>query len=185
MFVQRNFLFAAILGGLVFSACSKESNSTGSQIAKLQVTSTAFSAGQTIPQKYTCSGDDVSPPLTWTLPPAGTKSVAVIVQDADAPGGVFTHWVIFDLPSDTVRLDENVPKMETLPSGAKQGINDFKKIGYSGPCPPPGKPHHYHFKIYALDMQLNLTASVSGKDLLAAMNGHVLAEGELTGTFGR
>lgn len=186
MFTPKDFLLAVLLGGIFFVGCSQEPNSSGDNgNAKLQVSSTAFADGQTIPQKYTCSGDDVSPPLTWTLPPAETKSIAVIVEDVDAPSGTFTHWLLFNLPGDTVALNENIPKMATLPIGAKQGVNDFKKIGYSGPCPPSGKPHRYYFKIYALDTPSNLPTSATGKDLLAAMNHHVLGQGELMGTFGR
>ena len=185
MFIQWNFLFTTVLGGLLFAGCSDEPKSANEKNTKLQVTSTAFSEGQTIPQKYTCSGDDISPPLAWTQPPSGSKSIALVVEDVDAPGGTFTHWALFNLSPDMVALGENISKTETLQSGAKQGANDFKKTGYSGPCPPPGKPHRYYFKIYALDTPLNLPPNATGKDLIAAMNDHVIAEGQLMGLFGR
>jgi Raf kinase inhibitor-like YbhB/YbcL family protein len=181
----RNGLIAMTLGGWLLGGCSHDAQSANGPQQQLKVTSTAFSTGQTIPQKYTCSGADVSPPLTWGLSRAGTKSIAVIADDTDAPGGTFTHWMLFNLPADTDELTENIPRMPTLPSGAKQGVNDFGKTGYSGPCPPSGQPHHYHFKVYALDRQLNLTPDAKSKDLTAAMNHHIVAEGELTGVFGR
>jgi Raf kinase inhibitor-like YbhB/YbcL family protein len=181
MITLRSFLFITMLGGLL-AGCSNEPKSANEKNMILQITSIAFSESQTIPQKYTCSGSDISPPLSWTQPPPGTKSIALICDDPDAPGGTWVHWVVYNLPPDTVALGENV---ETLPNGAKQGINDFKKSGYNGPCPPPGNPHRYFFKIYALDTQLNLPSGAMKKDLVAAMNNHVLAEGQLMGTFGR
>lgn len=181
MLASSNYLFALALGSLFFAGCSDEPKSANEKNMKLQVTSTAFSEGQAIPQKYTCSGDDISPPLAWTQPPAGAKSIALMVEDVDAPGGTFTHWVLFNLPPDMVALGENIAKTETLSSGARQGANDFKKTGYSGPCPPPGKPHRYYFKIYALDTQLDLPPNTTGKNLAAAMNDHVIAEGQLMG----
>lgn len=175
-----------MLNGLCISGCSNEPNSsTDNGNVKLQVGSDAFSNGQTIPEKYTCSGEDVSPPLTWSPPPAGTKSIAVIVEDVDAPGGTFTHWLLYNLPRIETVLAENIAKVEILDDGRKQGVNDFGKIGYSGPCPPPGKLHRYYFKIFALDTPLNLPPGATAKDLLAAINHHVLGEGELMGTFGR
>lgn len=175
----------AMLGGLFLTACSDEPDLAKGEVMKLQVTSAAFSEGETIPQKFTCDGADVSPPLSWTRSPQSAKSIALICEDSDAPMGIFTHWVIYDLPPDTIVLDENVPKTTTLPNGAKQGVNSFNKIGYNGPCPPPGKPHRYFFKVYALDAQIELPPDATKRDLLAAMKNHVVAEGELMGTFGR
>ncbi|MBU6410245.1 MAG: YbhB/YbcL family Raf kinase inhibitor-like protein [Verrucomicrobia bacterium] len=146
---------------------------------KLSVSSTAFSAGKTIPQKYTCSGGDISPPLAWTRPPAKSRSIALICEDPDAPSGTFTHWVLYNLPPGTVALDEGA-----VPGGALQGLNDFRHIGYGGPCPPPGKPHHYYFKVYALDHPVGLPAGATKEELNKAMSGHILAEGELVGVFG-
>ena len=122
----------------------------------LLITSSAFSASQNIPKQYTCDGPDVSPQLSWKDAPAGTKSFALIVDDPDAPGGTWVHWVLFNLPGGAHELPEGVEKKEQLASGALQGRNDFRKIGYNGPCPPPGKPHRYLFKLYALDATLDL-----------------------------
>lgn len=153
--------------------------------AKLTVTSAAFEAGQAIPVKFSCQGDDVSPQLKWEGAPAGTKSFALICDDPDAPAGTWVHWVIFNLPSDTTSLPENSPKSETLPNGAAQGRNSFQNIGYGGPCPPGGKAHRYFFKVYALDATLPLKGQPGKEELLAAMRGHILAQGQLMGTYKR
>ena len=151
----------------------------------LPVSSPAFQEGDRIPAKYTCQGQDVSPPLAWSQPPVGTQSFALIVDDPDAPGGAFTHWVLFNIPSDSCELPEAVPAQAQLPSGALQGKNDFGRIGYAGPCPPPGRPHRYQFTLYALDQPLDLEAGVSKKQLLSAMQGHIITQGQLTGTYQR
>lgn len=151
----------------------------------IQITSPAFAEGQPIPDQYTCAGLDVSPPLAWTNAPAGTKSFALIADDPDAPMGTWVHWVIYDLPPTATALAEGTPQSSQLPDGSKQGINDFRRTGYGGPCPPPGKPHRYFFEIYALDTKLNLKAGATKRELLKAMNRHVLAEGQLMGTFQR
>ena len=151
----------------------------------IKITSAAFSDGQPIPDKYTCSGADVSPPLAWSDAPAGTKSFVLIADDSDAPMGTWVHWVTYNLPSTATSLAENTPRSPELSNGAKQGVNDFGKTGYGGPCPPPGKPHHYHFKIYALDTSLDLKSGATRNQLLKAMNGHVRAQGELVGTYQR
>ena len=151
----------------------------------LQVTSTAFSPGGMIPKKSTCDGADVSPQLAWTDPPAGTESFALIADDPDAPVGTWVHWLLYDLPASTRELAEGVPKQEQLPSGARQGRNDFGKIGYGGPCPPPGKPHRYLFKLYALDAKTNLKAGATKGDAERAMKGHVLGQAELMGRYSR
>ncbi|MGB9601248.1 MAG: YbhB/YbcL family Raf kinase inhibitor-like protein [Limisphaerales bacterium] len=151
----------------------------------MQLKSSAFANGQPIPVKYTGQGKDISPPLEWSDAPAGTKSFAIISDDPDAPVGVWVHWVIYDIPANVTKLDENVPTKETLPTGAKQGINDFGNVGYGGPMPPPGKPHRYFFKLYALDTVLNLKPRASKQQLLRAMQGHILAQAELMGTYQR
>ncbi len=151
----------------------------------LSVSSAAFREGEVIPAKYTCQGQDVSPPLTLSEAPVGTQSLALIVDDLDAPGGVFTHWIIFNIPADSRELPEAVPTQAELPSGALQGKNDFGRMGYAGPCPPSGRPHRYQFTIYALDSRLGLTAGVTKTQLLAAMPGHILAQGELNGRYQR
>jgi len=152
---------------------------------ELSVSSPAFQEGDRIPTEYTCEGRNVSPPLAWSELPAGTQSSALIVDDPDAPGAVFTHWVLFNIPSDSRELPEAVPTQAELPSGALQGKNDFGRIGYGGPCPPPGRPHRYRFTLYALDQPLDLKAGVSKKQLLDAMQGHILAQAQLTGTYQR
>src|SRR5215831_17431918 len=118
-----------------------------------ELKSTAFKANDAIPRNYTCDGSDRSVPLTWTDPPAGTKSLALIADDPDAPRGTWVHWVLYDVPATVKDLPEGLPAEEKLDNGATQGRNDFGKIGYGGPCPPPGPLHHYHFKLYALGDQ--------------------------------
>lgn len=149
------------------------------------VSSASFQNGADIPKKFTCSDADVSPELHWTSPPAGTQSFALIADDPDAPAGTWTHWVLFDLPAQIAALPEGVPKTDELPSGAHQGRNDFRKIGYGGPCPPAGKPHHYLFKLYALDKKLDLKPGASKPELEQAMQGHILAQAELMGKYKR
>jgi Raf kinase inhibitor-like YbhB/YbcL family protein len=151
----------------------------------LHVTSTAFQPGETIPKKFTCDGPDISPALAWSDAPAETQSFALIMDDPDAPAGTWVHWVLYDLPSNTHELPEGMAKQEQLPNGARQGRNDFRKIGYGGPCPPPGKPHRYFFKLHALDTRLNLKAAATKAEVERAMQGHVLAQGELLGRYGR
>lgn len=151
----------------------------------IQITSSAFSEGNPIPKKYTCDAEDVSPPLTWSSLPAGTKSLALIADDPDAPVGVWTHWVIFNLSPTLNGLNEGVAKTLQVEGGALQGNNDFRKPGYGGPCPPRGKPHRYFFKLYALDTMLSLKAGSSQSDLEKAMRGHILAQGQLMGTYSR
>jgi Raf kinase inhibitor-like YbhB/YbcL family protein len=151
----------------------------------IDLTSRAFQHGQPIPTPYTADGRNVSPPLQWTDPPAAARSLTLICEDPDAPRGTWTHWVVFNLPPELRQLDEGVPTEATLPNGTVQGTNDFGKVGYGGPSPPPGKPHRYFFKLYALDRQLHLASGGSKDQLLAAMKGHILAEGQLMGTYGR
>jgi len=121
----------------------------------------------------------------WSEPPQGTQSLALIVDDPDAPGGVFTHWVVFNILPDSRQLPEAIPTQAQLSSGALQGKNDFGRIGYGGPCPPPGRPHRYRFTLYALDRVLDLKAGVSKKQVVGAMQGHILTQGQLTGTYQR
>jgi len=149
------------------------------------ISSPSFQNGKDIPKKFTCDGEDVSPALSWTDPPPGSKSFALIADDPDAPRGTWTHWVLFDLPSATTSLPEGIPKVGELPNGARQGVNDFPKIGYGGPCPPPGKPHRYFFKLYALDTKLNLKAGASKQEVEQSMQNHILGKVELMGKYGR
>ena len=149
----------------------------------LELTSTAFREGDTIPKPYTGDGKDVSPPLRWSEPPQGTKSLALICDDPDAPRGTFTHWVIFNIPAESRELSEGMPHREGLANGTRQGRNDFGKLGYNGPRPPEGKPHRYFFKLFALDRKLNVTGGDTKEHVLKAMHDHVLAEAQLMGTF--
>lgn len=151
----------------------------------MELKSSAFQSGAEIPRKYTCDGADVSPPLGWENAPAGTKAFALIADDPDAPVGTWVHWVIYDLPAETKELTEGVKPNETLPNGTKQGMNDFRKIGYGGPCPPPGPAHRYYFKLYALDAPTGLKPRATKQQLLDAMKGHILAEAELMGRYKR
>jgi Raf kinase inhibitor-like YbhB/YbcL family protein len=151
----------------------------------IQITSPAFSAGQPIPRKYTCDAEDASPPLAWTGVPAEAKSLALIVDDPDAPVGTWVHWVFYNLPPSLTGLEEGLAKTPTLAGLGSQGTNDSRKIGYGGPCPPRGKPHRYFFKLYALDASLSLPSGASKADLEKAMRGHILAQGQLIGTYSR
>jgi len=164
---------------------------------EIKITSSAFEDGGLIPAKYTCDGADVSPPLQWDAVgadvspplqwdavPEGTRSIALICDDPDAPMGTWVHWVLFNLPSDAKELAENIPTEETLPNGAKQGVNDFGRVGYGGPC-PPGGTHRYFFKIYALDTEVGLQAGADKRRLLKTMEGHILGQGQLIGKYKR
>lgn len=147
--------------------------------------SNAFKDGGDIPKKFTCDGADVSPQLSWSEPPPGTKSLAFIADDPDAPAGIWVHWVMYDIEPQTLQLPEGMAKLEAIPGIGKQGLNDFRKIGYGGPCPPPGKPHRYYFKLYALDAKLNLKPKTTKQDVEQAMKGHVLAQTVLMGRYKR
>lgn len=144
------------------------------------LTSSAFAQGERIPTKYTCDGEDSSPPLQWRNPPPGTQSFALIMDDPDAPVGTWIHWVLFNLIADIQEL----PEQATLPAGAQDGKNSWGRTGYGGPCPPSGT-HRYFFKLYALDTTVNLTASPDKAQLLRAMEGHILAQAEVMGTYSR
>lgn len=152
---------------------------------EFQLTSTAFEQGAYIPRKYTGEGADISPPLQWANPPAGTKSFALICDDPDAPVGTWVHWVIYNIPAHTVKLPEAVPTEKELKDGSRQGINDFKRIGYGGPMPPRGSDHRYFFRLYALDIELVLKPEAGKSDLLEAMGNHILSQTELMGRYKR
>ncbi len=151
---------------------------------EIKITSTAFEDGGLIPARYTCDGTDISPPLRWETVPEGTKTIALICDDPDAPMGTWVHWVLFNLPAETGDLAENIPSEGTLPNQAQQGTSDFGRIGYGGPCPPSGT-HRYFFKIYALDTQIELAAGADKRQLLKAIEGHILAQGQLIGKYKR
>ena len=149
--------------------------------------SPAFHDRSPIPEKFTCDGADVSPPLAMTDVPSGARSFALICDDPDAPGGTFVHWVLYNLPPHTRSLPEGVPALDALPDlgGARQGRNDFRRVGYGGPCPPPGKPHRYEFRLYALDTALALKGTPAKADVERAMEGHVLGTARFVGTYER
>ena len=152
----------------------------------LTISSPAFAAGGSIPARYTCEGQDVSPPLTWSGVPAGAKSLALIVDDPDAPDPaapkrVWVHWVLFNIPPTAAGLPEAVATA-ALPSGTREGTNDWNRTGYGGPCPPIGR-HRYFFKLYALDIQLPDPGSPTKAELLKAMQGHILEHAEMIGTY--
>ena len=151
----------------------------------MKLTTTTFQPGDRIPGEHTCDGADRSPPLAWSEIPVETRSFALVCDDPDAPRGTWVHWVMYNLPADAVELSAGVPRAPELPSGARQGINDSGNVGYNGPCPPRGKPHRYVFRLYALDCTLNLPPGVNRSDLDEAMSGHVLADTQLLGTYGR
>lgn len=146
---------------------------------------TAFANRGEIPRKNTCEGSDLSPALQWAGVSLATRSLALIADDPDAPRGTWTHWLIWNIPAHLTSLPEGVPAQETLENGALQGRNDFKHIGYGGPCPPPGKAHRYFFKLYALNTMLDLKPGAGRKDLERAMRGHVVAQADYIGTFAR
>ena len=167
--------------GPFFSSPSPEAGAMA-----LPISSSSFANGGYIPKRFTCDGADVSPELSWTNPPAGAQSFALIADDPDAPVGTWTHWVLFDLPPTTRSLPEGVSKlMDKLPDGGRQGLNDFGKIGYGGPCPPPGKAHRYFFKLYALDRKLGLKPGSTRARLEQAMQSHVLNEADWMGKYRR
>ena len=151
----------------------------------LTFSSPSFTNGGTIPKKFTCDGADLSPQLSWTEAPAGTKAFALLVDDPDAPVGNWNHWTMWNMPATLRGLSEGVSKETRFSDGTEQGKNDFHKTGYNGPCPPPGKPHRYFFKLFALDAKLDLKANSGNKDLEAAMKTHILAQSEWMGTYGR
>ncbi|GBD14420.1 Putative lipoprotein LppC [bacterium HR25] len=151
----------------------------------LTVSSGAFAPMGAIPVRYTCDGDNVSPPLAWSGAPGGTASFALVMDDPDAPRGTFVHWVLYNLPAGVQSLPEGVPTVERLESGALQGRNSAGRLGYTGPCPPRGPAHRYRFSVYALDATLPLAPGVSQSELEKAMAGHILARGQLVGTYSR
>jgi len=162
---------------------------SGSKKMHFELFSSAFKNGEAIPAKYTPDGDDVSPPLAWKGAPKRTKSLALVMDDPDAPPGTWVHWVIYDISARQTSLPEGLPKKEVLSSGARQGkcwgVDRFERMGYWGPQPPPGKSHHYSFRLYAMDKKPVLTDGATKFDLLKAAEGHILAETELIGLYGR
>jgi len=157
----------------------------GGEIMALELKSSAFENNEFISEKYTCKGEDVSPPLSWSDVPEATKSFALICDDPDAPMGTWVHWVIYDMPPEVRSFPQGVKTQKTLEDGSKQGINDFRKIGYGGPCPPLGAPHRYFFKLYALDKVLSTEPGLTKEELLKSIEGHIIDQTELMGKFKR
>jgi Raf kinase inhibitor-like YbhB/YbcL family protein len=162
----------------------RDARKTKKGVNVMEIKSAAFKEGGMIPKKYTCDGEDISPPLTWSNVPDGTKSFALISDDPDAPVGIWVHWVIYNIPGNATQLPEHVRTDKKLPDGSLQGINDFPNIGYGGPCPPSGV-HRYYFKLYALDTVLNIQAGITKEELLSDMEGHILARAQLMGKYKR
>jgi hypothetical protein len=166
-------------------AAEKGSEEAGAPRPVIKLTSAAFQEGGSIPKKYTCDDANASPPLAWDVVPPNAKTIALIADDPDAPRGTWVHWVLFNLPASARELRENVPTQDKISGGGAQGTNDFKRVGYGGPCPPPGGPHRYFFKLYALDTELPPDSSTTKDKLLTAMQGHIVAQGQLMGKYER
>jgi Raf kinase inhibitor-like YbhB/YbcL family protein len=177
------FSSALLFAGLVSHGDAAAKN--GAPPMTLHLSSSAIPNGGDIPRRFTCDGDDISPALSWNDPPAKTAAFALIVDDPDAPSGTWTHWILYDLPGSARKLPEDVAKDPQLSGGGHQGRNSFRRIGYGGPCPPRGPAHRYFFRIYALDSATNLPPGASRDQLEHAMDGHVLASGELMGRYAR
>ncbi len=185
-FRARKAFFGVAIGFMmIFVALTgcRGAASLGEGKPTMNLTSSSIQGGE-MPKQSTCDGTNASPELSWSAPPAGTQSLALVAFDKDSLFGYsFTHWVLYDLPADKRELPEGLPKQEQLPDGSRQGPNDFDKTGYVGPCPPGKSPHHYAFMVYALDLKLNLPAGAKRKQVEKAMKGHVLAHGELIGKY--
>lgn len=177
-------LFLAFLVQPVLNGVPVFSNAKGGAIMKIELSSPVFKHGAAIPGAYTCDGDDMSPALSWKGAPPGVKSFALICDDPDAPARTWVHWVIYNIPPGKSSLPENMPASKSLGDGSLQGTNDFRNTGYGGPC-PPGGTHRYFFKIYALDTMLPIGPGATKAALLKAMEGHVIGQGELMGTYSR
>ncbi len=184
----------AIAAMMMFAvACAKQptattsspsTQSTPSATPGPKLASAAFTEGQSIPRQYTCDGINISPPLEWSGLPKSAKTIAIIADDPDAPAGTWVHWVIYNLPADTMGMIENLPMTEDVKGGGLQGKNDFEKVGYGGPCPPSGR-HRYFFKLYAIDVELPLKGGATKSEVEKAMEGHVMAQAQLMGTYHR
>ena len=155
------------------------------EVVQMTLTSTAFAEGERIPDRYTCSGEDISPALAWADASEGTRSFALICDDPDAPRGIWVHWVLYNIPASCSSLPEAIPADSVLSDGSRHGMTDFGRSGYGGPCPPRGAPHRYFFKLYALDFMPDAVPGLTKEGLLAAIDGHILAEARLMGTFSR
>ncbi len=166
---------------LLWRACEPVAGQTR---VTIEVRSADFVNGSSIPRRYTCDGANLSPQLEWQTPPVGAKSFAFVMDDPDAPSD-FVHWIVYNIAPGAHQLPEGASPHGSLPAGSQEGATSFGHSEYGGPCPPPGKPHHYFFRLYALDLRLDLPPGATRQQLEAAMNGHVLAQGQLVGTYQR
>ena len=190
--MKRRFTVVGLL--LLLAGCARQAppsmkplenvNLPQTSPSAMQVTSTAIKQGQPIPRQYTCDGVNISPPLEWNGTPKSAKTIAIIADDPDAPAGTWVHWVVYNLPAENIGLVENLPLTEELKAGGFQGKNDFQKVGYGGPCPPSGT-HRYFFKVYAVDTELPLKAGATKAEVEKAMQGHIVAQTQLMGTYSR
>ncbi len=181
---RKMIVLAALPLLVVFGAMPQYAGSAWKGGTNMQITSPAFEEGGPIPAKYTCDGQDISPPLAWKNAPDGTKSFALISDDPDAPMSAWVHWVAFNIPPELTGLQENVRKEAEAKNGVRQGNNSWPRMGYGGPCPPSGT-HRYYFKLYALNALLDLKPGATKAEVLQAMKGHVLAEAHLMGKYKR
>jgi Raf kinase inhibitor-like YbhB/YbcL family protein len=181
------FLVLSVL--FLSPSCSAEEKATDEGRSAMEIRSSAFAPESKIPLRHTCDGEDLSPQLSWSGVPDGVESFVLIMDDPDAPPGTWVHWLLYDLPADIRELPEGLPRSESLDGGGIQGmcwgVDSFSRVGYYGPCPPPGLPHRYSFRLYALGARLGLPAKATKNQVLDAMKGQVLAEAELVGLYGR
>lgn len=174
----------ALLCGCARNRGSRAGNAKNAPTA-IRIMSPAFADDQPIPGRHTCDGEDLSPALMWMELPSETKGLALICEDPDAPGHPWVHWVLYGIPPTISELPESLEPRDMVLGSVRQGMNDFKRIGYGGPCPPPGKPHRYFFRLYAVDRPTDLAPRSTKQDVLRAIEGHVLAQGEVMGTYAR
>ena len=180
MFLLSSFFYSSACPSIY--AASKEVNMS---TATLTLASPAFTEGQTIPKQYTADGANVSPPLSWGKASGDTQSFALICEDPDAPAGTWIHWIVYDIPANKTSLSEGVSTKPTLPDGSKQGVTSFHRVGYGGPSPPPGKPHRYYFKLYALNTVSGLEPGIDLAQFRNLIAHHKIAQTEIMGTYGR
>jgi len=180
-------LIGMIVAFIVLAGCTDRALMpvSGSDTSGIVVLSDSFRAGESIPQQFTCQGENVSPGLSWSAVPNGTQSTAILMQDLDSPRPGFTHWIVYNIPPGSTGIPGNVTPGGLLPGGGMQGNNDAGRTGYTGPCPPAGNPHRYEITVYALDKSLDRSVILNRTGFDAAINGSVIAKGSLLGTFGR
>jgi Raf kinase inhibitor-like YbhB/YbcL family protein len=185
--MDRRVWIFCLSGVLAFWSCTSGDGSPAGEEPALSIklTSPAFAEGESIPRRFTCEGEDISPPLNWSDMPEGTAALALIVDDPDAPRGTWVHWVLYDMPPGLSGLEEGISTTSQVEGVGLQGVNDFRNTGYGGPCPPSGSDHRYFFKLYALDSFTGLPPGATKAELEAAMGGHILGQGQLVGHFAR